>query len=160
MKANLLLNNKKSKRSGYLNIDPFCEVSDTQYIRGDVSNLDALVDDGSLLELLAHNILEYFPHVMHTHILLNWLKKVGLNGYISIVTTDFEMVCNALTSNQISPNQAQILLWGEQKEQWELKKGCVSFFGIVDFLESRGFKITKKRFGDDFKAIVVAQRIS
>jgi hypothetical protein len=158
MKVNLVLGNEKEYLNHYINIDPLNENPSDSYQRGDVSNLDWLTDNGSIEELIARNILAYFPTPATGAILQNWLRKIKLGGTVIIEDLDFEAVCHALSLNKITPNEAQKYLWGPQRKNWDVRKTGVSMWGVQDFLTQMGFKIMKHRF-ENYNFVIVAQRI-
>ena len=95
MRINLLLNNKENIRQGYLNIDPFADEKDDR-VKGDCINLDKYVCDGEAEEIVAYNILEYYPSESISQIMPNWLKKLSHKGIVVIACTDIDLIAKAI----------------------------------------------------------------
>jgi hypothetical protein len=147
MKVNLLLGNPKGCVAHFANIDPLADGNDGRN-KGDISTLDWLCDTAGLEHLIADDILPYFPFPKINDILKNWISKIALGGKITIKGVDFEEVCRALTLEKITLMEASKLLWGEQKDIWDVKKSGVSILELVGYLEDAGLKVSKKVFED------------
>lgn len=149
MKIQLLLDAPNSDLKGFVVIDSFADGKDNRN-KGDVTNLDWACDTASVEELVADDILPYFPFPKTDEILRNWISKLAVNGKITLRGVDFEEVCRALILGQISIMEAQKLLWGEQDKQWNIKKSGFSILDIIGYLEQIGLKVTKKLFENHY----------
>lgn len=156
MKVNLLLKNPGGIRSGFLNIDPFADGSDAR-VAADVSNLDHSVDAGELDELVALDVLNYFPGDQVDRLLDNWLSKLAYGGTITVGVVDVREVARALLANSIGLDLANDLLHGEHREPWQSRKCSLTLARLAEVLENKGYKILAKRTAN-FVAVVTAQR--
>lgn len=157
MKLNLLLDNPLGAINGYTNIDPFGNGQDERIV-AELVTLDKHVDNAECEELIARNILEYFPNTALSNILHNWLKKIKKGGKFIYEQTDFETVCSEFHLNNINYRQAQELLWGKQDKSWNVKKSGLSLLPMIDFLIGSGFKVLQKRL-EGMNFCVVAERL-
>lgn len=161
MKLNLLLDNEKGQLNSYVNIDPFAldEKTDTDIrIKGDITPLDWIVDNGECDEIIARHILCYFPMSVVGQTVASWLKKIKKNGTIVIAETDIALIAEAFTWNKLTINQTQKILYGDQNKSWNIKKSGLTIQSVNDFLEGSGFKIIKRRF-HDYNFTIVAKRM-
>ena len=145
MKLNLLLDNPSGTISNFYNIDPFQESNKEGVFRGEVTNLDWIADNGEVETIIARNILEYFPIKVVPIILMNWLKKLKVDGTLIVSGLDFEEVSRALILGTIEPPDASKLLYGSQEKDWEIRKSGLTLHMVIDFLETIKFKVMKKR---------------
>ncbi len=157
MKVNLLVNSPHFHRNGYLNIDPFAKDGDQHRVRGDVSNLDALVDDGEAEEIVAYEILDLFPFRDGGTILNNWLKKLKKGGTIVLTSLDILSVAKDLHFGNLEYDHKMI--YGNQTANWDFRKASYPLRELVAELKERGLKIIKQRI-DNYKAVVVAERLN
>ena len=161
MKLNLLLNNKKGVLNSYTNIDPFTpdvpEAGETR-VKGDITPLDWIVDNGECEEIIARHVLCYFPFAVVGPTIASWLKKIKKDGSIIIQEVDATLVAEALIWNKIGFNRARDMWFGEQRTKWEVKKSALTIQSVVDFLEGSGFKVMKKRI-HLYNFTVVAKRV-
>ena len=157
MKLNLLLNNASWVRSGYLNLDPHAPENDPQRTRASVVQLDDHVDDGEVEELLAHDVLEYIPGREADQVLNHWVKKLAHGGILSIRTPDLRAIAHGLTYRLITIDDANLVLHGDQAQDWQTCKATYSLDHLVKVLEGKGLKIIR-RLKDGYHCLVVAQR--
>lgn len=163
MKLNLLLKNPERILNGYINVDPFADKTDER-IEGDIAQLtDAngveIVCDGEAEEIIAREVIEYFSPGQVDYLFNIWLKKLKIGGTLIVTAVDFEEVARGIVFGNIgNAQQLNDLIHGKQTEPWELKKTTFSLNILVGMLEGRGMRVLKK-LNDDFRCILVAQRL-
>lgn len=158
MRINLLIDNPKDVRSGYVNIDPLAPANDPAgRVNGVLHDLSHTVDDGEAVEIIANEILEYHPGGVLDDVINNWLKKLAHGGTITLSTIDVREVARNIWLGTIDLDEANTLLYGEQKTQWQFKKCALSLSDIVGAVEEKGFKILQKRVSA-LRATVTIQR--
>jgi hypothetical protein len=160
MKINLLLNNPAGALSGYINIDAIheCEPDlEKGLFHSDVTPLDKLVDDGEAEQIVATEILEYFPAKDVDGILDGWLKKLKHGGTIIVTDIDALEVNRSLLNRRISMEDVNLLLYGHQQHPWQYRKCCLTITQICDALRNKGMKIVGKKVAD-YKFVVEARR--
>jgi ubiquinone/menaquinone biosynthesis C-methylase UbiE len=72
-------------KEGYLNIDLYHKNPTVKI--ADVKNLDFL-DDNTVDEIIAHDILEHLPFNQSSHTIKEWCRVLAVGGIISIQTTN------------------------------------------------------------------------
>ncbi len=157
MRINLLLDNEKDLLSGYINVDPFLIQNSENRASHNVTNLDGLVCDNEATEIIAKDILDYYPINKVPEVVCHWIKKLAHKGTIIIESIDIEEVSRGVVFGNIKLEDANKLLYGKQEKQWQNKKHCLSLGQAVDFLQSQGMKIIKKR-NNNFRFNIVAER--
>lgn len=158
MKLNLLIDNPDDVRSGYVNIDPFAEPCDPHgRVKGALHDLGHTVDDGEASEIVANDVLDYHPGAVLDDVLNNWLKKLARGGTLTVSTVDVREVARLVWFGNVDINEANNLLHGEQKKEWQLRKVSLSLPHLVEVLEAKGFKVLQKRI-HNLRAVVTVQR--
>ena len=143
MRANLLWDNKDGMIKGYANIDPFCDGNDGRNL-GHINNLDASFDASELEELIAKDILCYFPFRERSSIIKNWASKLQVGGTLVISGTDNEELYRSVLFGKISLDEAHNLLFGTQDKETRFKKSGISILDVVGILESVGLTLITK----------------
>ena len=161
MKINLLLNNPNEIRSGYLNIDPFADGSDAR-IPGNVNLTNpeeqSLVAKGEADEIVAHEILDYFPAVQVDALIKTWCEKLAFGGKLVISTVDLEKVCRGVVFGEFkSILESHQLLYGTQSQPWEYRKICMPQQVLVQYLQECGLKILSKT-TENYRCCVIGVR--
>lgn len=155
MKINLVINNIDSSLKDYANISPVLDKNG--FNKGDIHNLDWCADDAAVTHLIADDVLSRFAFPEIVGILNNWIRKLCLKGIITVRGIDFEEVARALILEQINVHEAAKLIYGEQKESFDIRCSSLSILDLVGYLEQSGLTITRKVF-DGFHYTVEAQR--
>lgn len=156
MKINLLLDNPTGTINGHKNIDPFANGSDER-ILGDIFNLDWIADNSECDEIVAKNVLEYYPTDQNANILTAWMKKIKRGGRFIFEQLDLDAVCEAYYRGDINFVTMRELLFGKQDKSWNTKKSILNMHSIISFLEGSGFSIKQKRF-ENLSFCIVATR--
>lgn len=160
VKVNLLLDNPGDCRSGHLNLDPFAPDIDDHSgrVKGDVFNLDAFVDDGEAEEIVALDILDYFPANEVDDILQNWLRKLARGGKLTIGVVDVREISRAILHNKLTYDEIGELLYGKQEFAWQYKRSGYTLFQLVAVFEGLGYRILSRRV-HNYRAIVTVERV-
>ena len=156
MKVNLLIDNP-NVLSDYLNLDPCMSEGGDARIKADISDLDEYVEDNECEELRVHNVLTYFDSNKVDNMLNNWIKKLRLNGKISVSDVDIEQVFKAYQRCGINLLKLNELLFGHQSKKWDFKKCGLSMIVMEEALKAKGLTITKKYF-ENYNFVIEAQR--
>lgn len=151
----LLTINQELARSGYTNI---CPVGGDGNIIDGYINIDQYCENGELEELVVTEALEFLSMNQVNMALTNWYQKIAYGGSITIEGTDLRRVCNAFILQQITPEQANQLIFGSQNNVFEFKKTGISLNEIAQTMAQFGFKIVKKRI-EGFRFVVTGERI-
>lgn len=157
MKANLLLEAPNDIRSGYVNIDPLAPHEDPDRATLDPFNLDHTFDAGELSELVAHGLLDYVPNAQLDVVLNGWLSKLAHGGELTLSVIDLREVCRGVLADRLSLDEANTLLFGEQRVQWQFRKCSLTLARLVEVLRAKGFKILSQRL-HNYRAYVTCQR--
>jgi len=158
MKINLLIDNGAGVRSGYVNIDPYADSNNDSRISADLTNLSHTVDDGEATEIIAHDVLSYYPQSLASRILENWVKKLAYGGTITVSALDQTEVARHINSGFLTVEQANLLLHGAQEKDWDTIKSSFTLTRLAEALESLGLKIIRRR-SSDYKVMVTARRV-
>lgn len=158
MKVNLLLDNPDGVLGGYVNIDQFTPPDDTTgRIGGEVGDLSHTVDAAEAEEIVALEILDFFPAKRTDHVLDNWLSRLAHGGTITVSVVDTREVARGVLNRQLTMETLNGLLYGEQKRPWEFRKAAYTMEQLVEVFRGKGLKILQKRLVN-FRAYVTAQR--
>jgi hypothetical protein len=157
MKVNLLLNAPADVRSGYLNIDPLAPPQDPTRVQGRLDDLTHSVDAAECEELVAHDVLDRFGPDQVDGVLEHWLSRLRRGGRITVSAVDAREVARALLNGTLALADANALLHGEQRNDWELRRVSLTLAQLAEALSSRGFKVLTKRVVN-YRAVVTAER--
>ncbi len=142
----------------HININPFDNDADGKLIiRDSVTNIDKHADNAELLELIATDVIDYFPVQETEEIIAGWMSKIRIGGKIVIGGVDLMEVCKSFSSYDIDSNLANLLLHGQQQPQYMIKKSSSMALIVASFLQHNGFKVIKKRI-QNYQMIVEAKR--
>lgn len=155
MKLNLLLNSNETLNN-YINIHPFDDSNGK--VKGDITKLDFVADDGECEEIRAIDILEYFYAWQTDDIIEGWVKKLRIGGKLILSFAEMYEVANNIAHYTISMKKANYYLFGKQESTWDTKKCSLSIVQMSQFLEGLGLKIRLKRI-KDAQGIIIAERI-
>jgi hypothetical protein len=157
MKLNLLLDNKFHTREGYLNLDPFANTGEGEIRKR--ANLKELneVDDGEVEDLIAIDVIDYYPPVEVNQMLTLWSRKLKHGGSITIGFTDLYQLVKAVSSRVLNLEEANAAFHGTQETPWRIRRSTLSIDYVAKVLESTGLRIKIKRLYSN-KAIVRAAR--
>jgi len=132
MKINICFNKNNTYLNNYINtnID-----NGDEYLKCDLEDLSAIVDNGEAEEILAINVLNYVSHKKLKKTVLNWYKKLSYNGILTIYFLDFIEICRLITVGSISYDEAKNLLFGIQDEENEFFKSGISLLELKSIFE-------------------------
>lgn len=147
MKVNLI-RNEADVLNGYENIS-YKTIFDL--------SLHDLVDNAEATEFRAIDILPFFPANQSEQLLDVWIKKLAHSGKIIIGFLEIVEIAKGIANHTMNIDEINICLYGPNEEEG-IKKTCFTVQQIVDYLQSKGLKITRKRI-EDYKCIVEAERL-
>ena len=157
MKINLLLDEPDKTRQGYMNIDQYTNTEKEGFlVRDNLKELSS-IDDGECEEVLALNILEYFPPQDTDNLINCWARKLQHGGLLVLGFTDIYQLVTAITTRALDISNANTVLHGVQDKPWNTKKTSLSMELLTKLLEAKGLKIYYKRL-QDTQAIIKAAR--
>lgn len=157
MKLNLVWGTGPEYGIDYLTINPFVQQENEHIKRGDVCNLDNMVDNGELQELIAYDVIDYVDKSRVIPTIQHWLGKIAHGGKVVIGGVDMYEVSRGLTRYELDVIQANELLHGAGDKPYMLKRTNFTILGICDVLTSCNFKIIKRNL-DGYKFVVEAVR--
>jgi len=153
MKLNLLRNSNKVM-SGHLNVDI---LPGEGKVQGDIANLDPLVDNASCTDIVARNVLEYVPHNELVSVLNHWISKLRHGGKLTINTTDLRSIAKAVVRDALEPSDYLNLLYGQQRNAFDIKRSILTASTLSALLESANLKIVNKAM-DAYEFSITAER--
>jgi hypothetical protein len=156
MKVNLILHDQ-GPLSGYTNVYPFADDQTPGMTRGDVSNLDALVEDGEATEIVALDVIDFLPASAADDVLAGWARKLRHGGKITIGGVDIREVARRLVNQQIDPAQANAILHGPQRAPWEYRKSNLTLQLALDKMAALGLEVVRRE-PSQFSYLVTARR--
>ncbi len=160
MKVNLLLRNPDDIRSGYLNIDGIATADECKAdgrIAARVDNLEHTVDANELEELVAMDVLDYFPMKEADEILNHWLSRLKHGGRLTVGVVDLRQIAREVLSNTCDIADANVLLFGKEEEGWQFKHCVFTTTILVNILRAKGYAIESK-LAMNKRAIVTVRR--
>lgn len=146
MKINLVFDLKNSL-SGYNNIDVG--------ISG--PTLDEVCEDAECTEIVADDVVNYFPAEYVSIILDNWIKKLRHGGQLIVGGTDLNEVSRQFFNKNINLSETNILLYGEQREPYQFRQSGLTSYDLAKSLKDCGLHILKNRI-NNFHFTIVAER--
>lgn len=151
MKINLLINST-NVRKGFINVDPFATPNDGK-LRGNVGNLDGIVDDAECEVLVCDDVLDFIPQDVSGDVLVNWIKKLRHGGTITIGGVDLREVSLAFSRQEIDLQSANILIYGNQRLPVSYRKSSSTIQHVIGLLKSRGLDILDKKVDSCFYSV-------
>ena len=147
-------------RSGYVILEHLCDHScDLKRTKCDISFIDPYVSNGEADEILALDVLSYFPAQATGFLLETWTNKVSIGGTITISDIDAIEVSRSLSNGSLSINDYNVLIHGMQNQPWLFRKTCLTLSQLVEYFELKGWQILSKLI-DNFQFVITAKRIN
>lgn len=134
-------------RLNYINIDKVAVTPDVRH--GDFRNLNSAgIQNDSVEEILAIDIIQYIPlHELELTV-NNWLEKLKTGGTVYLESTDSNMLGMMIAYSQVSLEVFNKILYNNQGESI---KSLHNLCDLEHFLRSKGFKtVTKGYKGHSF----------
>lgn len=157
MRLNLLLDDPGGVRPGYVNVDLLAPAGDPHRTQCDPTNLEPVCDAGGCEELVALDILDYVPLAQANAVLDHWVSRLAHGGTMSVSVVDLLEVSRAFADRRLTVEEANLLLHGEQKKQWQFRQSNYTLGQLADALQAKGLMLVLQRH-DDFRAVVTARR--
>lgn len=159
MKVNLSYDNPNIL-SGYLTFDPFAtgQGGDKRIKIEMLERLEQYIDKGECVELRAYNILEYISFYNIKPVLIDWIGRIRQNGILNIACTDYKLCQEAYEKGNISIEQFNSLIFGEQRKTRQFKKSAVPFNIVRDIMIENGMQI-KAQLYDDTNYVIKGKKL-
>lgn len=154
VRLNLLLNNPGGVRSGYLNVDPY---SQGWAAAADPGDLGGLCDANEAAELVALEVLDFYPAHLADAALDHWLSRLAHGGEVTLSTVDLREVCRGFLGGYLSHDDANNLLHGIPTHDAGVKRSSYTLGQLVEVLENKGMVVVRKRL-QNYRAVVTARR--
>lgn len=148
MKLNLCLF-PKGNLNDYVNICATAQPHDKNFVYGDIAELNDFVDDGEAEEIVAMDILPYFPPKEADELLRRWVAKLKLGGTIVLGAFDCNIIGRLLNFRSYTHADFQRIILGENGERHSLH----SLEDTTKKLIARNMKITSKKIENNFFVI-------
>jgi len=138
----------KDVRQGYKNVDLHYKHPDV--INEDISNL-SFVEDNTVEEIIAHDIIEHLPLQKSVECLKVWYNYLKPGGTISIQTTNYPLMMNAVHLgiwNMVTLNHmlfAGINYTDVGSQDCDFHKSAYSVQELSQILEQIGYTIFNTR---------------
>lgn len=120
-------------------------------------NLNDICEDSECVELIADDILGYFPGKQVNSVLHLWIKKIRIGGHLVITGIDLVEVMRGIQGRSINLTEANILLYGNQETAYEFRASCLTGLELAKIIKNIGFKIVKNSI-ENFRYIVKVER--
>jgi len=146
--------------SGYINIHPWAmsEQEDPIVRIGNLFNLGIFVDDSEANEIIANKVVDYLSPQEFDQAIGEWIKKLRHGGQLTIIGTDLYMVLKDAISFKISAKKANKLIFGQQSQEFILKRQLLNCRGVALLLEKEfGLEILEQKY-DGYNFIVTGRR--
>ncbi len=157
MKIFLSLNDPQVMNS-YLNIDPIQAQQNPNKTACDPANLDNLVDGGEAEEILAPDVLDYYPLADKITVVENWFGKLGHEGTITVGGLDLNELGRLIYLRELGVQQMNELMYGVQQGPALTRRALLTMQDVLDLFSAKpDYKITQKRFNGAFY-LISAQR--
>lgn len=140
MKLHLSINS--TPINGYTNVSP---TGGENTVLSRIDNLEGIVDEAECTEILAEDVMDFFPASRILDILKYYTSKLRHGGKIIIGGSDFQSVCKCIITKRLDAVEANKILYGTQNSTWEFKSGMISLDDLTDLLRGLGLKIIHKR---------------
>lgn len=155
MKLNLMLGNHDDIYNGYINISPFVAPNSKDVVPGDLTNLDNLVEPNECSEILALDVLEYYPRTQIDKIVQHWCSKLRYNGTLSIGGHDINLIAKKIYHRDMDFVQTQEILYGRQQNQMQFKLHISNLYHLINLMERCGLKIIEKTILDNQFSFII-----
>lgn len=128
-------------------IDPYSEQEHDSF-KMDLHILDAY-DDFEVEEIVALDVLEYYPYHEIQSVVKHWYNKLEKNGKLTISFREFSFFAKELYTNRLSLENLNNLFM--------TRASLLSMKEVLDILINAGFFITHKKFSNG-EAIIQCQK--
>lgn len=147
MKLNLIwdIDNANIYGEDFINLCPFLNQEQHNIKRGNIMNLDNVVDNGEAETIIATNIIDYLELKVVVPTIQHWVSKIQHGGKIIISGTDMYEICRNFTRYNITLVQTNEILHGKYSDKpYLVKKTQFTLKGLCELLIDCGLKIEKK----------------
>jgi hypothetical protein len=146
LKLNLSIGKPKNIRHGYTNVDPFAKQEDDSY-KAELHQLDSVVDDGEAVEMIALDVIEYYPYNDLDILFQHWWKKLKKGAKLTVDFYEIRRIAKDLVAYRLSLEEFNKVI-------------AQSFLSMEEAkvkLEAAGFTLLHAKFADH-KGIIICQK--
>ncbi len=144
--------------AGYLCIDPIASQQNPNKVTCDPADLSSLIDSGEAQEILAPDVLDYYPLADKITVVENWFGKLGHEGMITVGGLDLNELGRLIYLRELGVQQVNELIYGVQQGPALTRRALLTMQDVLDlFSAKQDYKITQKRFNGAFY-LISAQR--
>lgn len=118
-------------------------------------NFDQYCDSAELLELVAEDILEYFPLHETLNILRYFVSKIRHGGKLIVSGRDGYVIAKTLSNRDMNIQDANLALYGNPQLPI---KSFISLNILSDLVSQLGLKVIHKRI-DGVRALITTERV-
>ena len=137
---NLNLGGRGTSIPGFTTVD--LSEENTGGIKADVSDL-SMIEDGSVEEIYASQILEHFPHVKTLDVLKEWHRVLKAGGKLVIGVPDFDRGIEIYKKHGLTPWVVNFL-YGDQGYDLAYHYAPFTFANLAGYLSKAGFSNIKR----------------
>jgi len=147
MKVNLLTNDPKGVRPGWVNIDAS---GGPGAILGSVVDLGHSVDLGEAEEIYSSDVLDKLPLEQGKAALQNWLACLRFGGTLTVAVLDLREACRLVLDGALTPEGANQTIFS-RRSAWPVAY-------LAQQITERGGRVVSKSL-EGMRAVVVAERV-
>lgn len=130
-------------RQNYINIDIHEDKDNNPlYRQGNFDSLDWIVEDKSVEEIVALNVLSEIPLAKLGSTISNWSKKLEIGGVLKISIPDIYLLAKSFVHNQMGSAEFLQLVYGKDK----INKSGLDSDALLDILKECELSILSKRY--------------
>lgn len=125
-------------------------------VKGDIANLDAHVEANEAEEIIALDILHYFPSAVAVEVLRGWVSKLAHGGTLTLSFVDCKEAARGLLNEDLTIEEFSGLIYGKQQKPWEFRKCGFSVVHVASVFEADpGFRVMQKRMSNYVASITI-----
>jgi len=153
-----LIYGKGDVLNSHLNINPFTPDVSENLLRGQLNSLDGVLEEGEAEEIVAADVIDFMVLTSVNDVIANWISKLRVGGTLIIGGVDAFEASKSFYQQRLDISSFNRLVHGEQTEPYLFRRVNFSTIGMVQYLESLGMKIIKKR-TNNHKYIIEAKKL-
>lgn len=159
MKVNLTIGGQSI--NGFMNLDQVAQPNQSDRQLADLAKLDDIIDHNEVdEELLALDVINFFPLQMVPQVVNHWCCKIAHGGLITISSLDLQEAARTISLGTISDTlQINRLLYGNVTNTWTIRKSFVGLQDVITIVTQTGqFDVGQIKFSPDGLFFVVTFR--
>lgn len=142
MKINICYTNL-NELDGYLNLSPFA-TPQSNFKAADIRKLDEFICDDEAEEIIALDVLNYFPFNEVLKSVENWVKKLKKGGRLILTFNDFWEIARRAHVGIIEHQDINEQVYGKQDKPYEIRRSAIHLHSFKNWL-SQMTKVVKCR---------------